>query len=237
MSRSSGQEPHGAEIGRDAIDARHAHFPGIARGAALRIGEIDRAVGFHDDIVRPAELFALICSGDDGDAAVRLETRDALRIGLAGDEPALHVARQPVRAVGVLAEHGNALPRRVFDPPCIVDVAEEKIAAVVLPPHRPFGLAAVATIAFGEHADGFRGGDDLVERGIHLIDVRLRGADWANAAQHRYSTRDRQAQSSPASAGARQNDPSWRVPPIVPAADYCFPARSKSRAGMLYPSG
>src|SRR6185503_981009 len=68
---------HRAEIGRHAINARDGDVPLIRRERTARIGEVDRAVGLHDDVVRTEQALAAETVGDDGDAAVRLVARDA----------------------------------------------------------------------------------------------------------------------------------------------------------------
>ena len=69
---SSMRRRHGAEIGRDTIDASRGHVPLIGRERPARVGEVDRAVGLDDDVVRTQQALALEAVGDDRDAAVGL---------------------------------------------------------------------------------------------------------------------------------------------------------------------
>src|SRR5580700_6342827 len=65
---------------------------------------------------------------------------------LAGQQPALEVAGQPVGLVGLVLENAHALAGRVFHPLAGVNVAEQEVAAF-LPPHRPFHRAERAAQA------------------------------------------------------------------------------------------
>ena len=97
------------------INAGECQIPLLGSGGAgPRVGEVDAAVGFDDDVVRPVEPPALKAVGDDGDAAVELLPGDPPGIVLAGDEPALQVAGQPIGAVGRLLEHRDPFPGWYF---------------------------------------------------------------------------------------------------------------------------
>ena len=65
------------------------------------------AVGCADDVVGRVEALAVEAVGQHGDAAVVLGARDAARQVLAGDQPALAVARVAVGVVRRLAEHAG----------------------------------------------------------------------------------------------------------------------------------
>jgi len=147
-----GDERRRAEIRRNAIDARARHFPWDAARSARGVGEIDGAVGFDDDVIRPAEAFALEIVCDDRDRAVGIDAHDALRVSLAGDKPPLKIAGQTVCVLRTLLEERDALPRRVLHAAVVADVAEKEIAAL-LPPYRAFRRTAVAAIALAQDAD------------------------------------------------------------------------------------
>src|SRR5262249_23589831 len=132
------QERHGTEIGAHPIDAHEGHIPLLPDiGSRPRVGEVDAAIGLDYHVVGPIEPLPLEAVGDHRDAAVRFLPRHAPALSLAGNDPALEIAGEAVGLVGVLLEHADALPRRVFHPLAGVDVAEQQIAAF-LPPHRAF---------------------------------------------------------------------------------------------------
>src|SRR6266446_4937744 len=79
----------------------------IAEDAELRIGEPDRAVGFHHHVVWRVEPLALVAVADHRDRAVIFGAGDAPRVMLAGDEPALAVAGVAVGVVRWLAEDAD----------------------------------------------------------------------------------------------------------------------------------
>jgi hypothetical protein len=121
--------------------------------ARPRIGEINRAVGFNDNVVWPIQAASLEAVGNHCDAAVVLLASDAAGFVFAGQQPALQVAGEAIGLVGVLLEYGDALAGRVFHAFAGVDVAEQQIAAL-LPPQRPFGRTkrtseVVANVATG----------------------------------------------------------------------------------------
>ena len=67
--------------------------------AVAGIGEPDRAVARHHDVVRRIQRFALVTVEQHGDAAVVLGAGDAAGVVLAGDQPAFAIAGV---AVGVV---------------------------------------------------------------------------------------------------------------------------------------
>ena len=162
-------ERHRAEIRRHAVDARKRHVPLIGRGGAAGIGEVDRAVGFHDHVVGAEQTLALKAVGDHRDAAVGLVPRHAPGQVLGGNQPALQVARHAVGLVGLLHRDGHPLARGVFDPSRGMDVVEEQVAPLG-PPERAFGGADVAAVAGGQLADGLAGSDDAVQLRRHRLD-------------------------------------------------------------------
>ena len=128
------QQAQRAEIGRHPIDAGEGQIPLLrGGGAGPWIGEIDAAVGFDDDIVRPVQPAPLEAVGDNGDAAVELLTCHTAAVMLAGDEPPLQIAGQAVGAVGRFLEQRDAGAGLVLHAPVVVDIAEQEIAAF-LPP-------------------------------------------------------------------------------------------------------
>jgi hypothetical protein len=86
-----------------------------SRGSGLLLGSlnVDRAVGFHDDVFQPVEAPALEAVGNNCDATVRLLAGDAARVVLAVQQPALPVAGEAVGTIGRLCEDRRALTRRV----------------------------------------------------------------------------------------------------------------------------
>ena len=114
----------------------------IAEQAERRIGEPDRAVRLHHDVVRRVQLLALIAVGQHGDRAVILGADHAPAAMLAGDQAALTVARVAVGVVGGLAEDADRAG--LFFPlqdAVVGNVAPQHVAAVA-EIHRPFRPAA-----------------------------------------------------------------------------------------------
>src|SRR5262249_46064530 len=91
--------------------------------AGPRIGEIDRAIGFHHDIVGKIEREALEARRQHGDGAVVLLAHDAAGRRFPGHPPALHVPPEAVGGTGILLEERYSLPWRIF-PPLEVRAAE-----------------------------------------------------------------------------------------------------------------
>ena len=118
------------------------------------------------------EPLALELVEDDGDGAVVLRARDAPRVMLAGDEPALAVAGVAVGIVGGPAEvaegAGNLVP---FHDPVVGDVAAQQVAAVA-EPDRPLGPAQPGGKALhrrqGHPIPGEAGIEDP-DRGIGIV--------------------------------------------------------------------
>jgi len=163
----------------------------LGRERTAGIGEIDRAVGLYDDVVRTEQALALEGIGNDGEAAVGFLARDAAREMFGRDDAALQIAGEAVGLVGLLQGHrGGALARRVFHPARVFDVVEEEIAAF-LDPHRAFRGTDIAAITGGELADRLVGGDDVGQSGIHLLDAlcSLSCPNTASAACKRKATR------------------------------------------------
>ena len=113
----------------------------IAEQAEDRIGEPDRAVGFHHDVVRRVQPLAVEGVHQHRDRAVIFGADHAASAMLAGDQPALAVAGIAVGEVRRLAEDadraGFLFP---FDDALVGNVAAQQIAPVA-EPHRAFGPA------------------------------------------------------------------------------------------------
>ena len=73
-------------------------------GIGPRIGEIDTAIRFDDDVVGPVELPSLEAVRDHGQAAVEFEPGHPPTVMFAGEQPPLQVAGQPVGAIGRLEQ-------------------------------------------------------------------------------------------------------------------------------------
>ena len=104
-----GHHGHRAAFAVDAIDIHRQFRLGdaalvVAEDAETRIGEPDRAVRFHHDIVRRIEPLALEAVADHRDGPVIFGAGDAAREMLAGHQPALAVAGIAVGVVRRLAE-------------------------------------------------------------------------------------------------------------------------------------
>src|SRR6516165_968184 len=159
-----------AEVRGHPVDPGKCQIPLLRRGwMGPRIGEVDAAVRFDDDIVGAIELATLKAVGDDGDAAVELLAGDAARIVLAGDEPSLQVAGQAIGAIGRLQQQRHAFARLVFHAPVVVDIAEHQMAAFA-PPQRPFGRPLRAAKPVGQVVDRLRRRDDPVQLGSERLD-------------------------------------------------------------------
>ena len=103
----------------------------VAEDAVARVGEPDRAVGGHHHVVRRVQLLALEAVDEDGDRAVGLGAGHPARVVLAGDEPALAVARVAVRVVRGRAEDADVPV--LLEPAhhaVVRDVAPQQVAAV-----------------------------------------------------------------------------------------------------------
>src|SRR5215207_168571 len=97
--------------------------------AVGRVGEPDRAVRLHDDVVWAVEALALEAVGVDGDAPVMLRARDAPVAVLAGDEPALPVDDVAVGITCGITEHAGLPGGLVPSQHAVVrDIAPDEIA-------------------------------------------------------------------------------------------------------------
>jgi len=104
---------------------------------------------------------------------------------LAGNEPALEVARQPIGAVRRLLVDRHTLARHVLHPAIVVNITEQQVAAF-LPPHRAFGWPQRAPEALGQLLDGLGGGDNLVQFRREWLDPLGRlGLDASDAPRQR----------------------------------------------------
>src|SRR5215468_5004720 len=127
---------------------------------------------------------------------------------LARDQAALDVAREPVSPVGRFLEFDRPLTGRVFHSPVAVDVAEQKVAAL-LPPHRTFSRAVVAANAVGKLVDRLAGADDPVKFGLGLFDLfhALSGCDPAEAGAEGSATGCRRCEQVSARQADSHDDP------------------------------
>src|SRR5262249_47479968 len=132
------------------------------------VSEVDRAVGLHYDIVWSVERLALEAACQHGGAAVWFLPGDPARQCLARDQPALRIACDPVRPVGVLLEDRNRLAGGIFPSP-LVSAPKQQVAAL-LPPQRALDICGSSKIR-GDIHDRLRRNDDLVQRRIELVDA------------------------------------------------------------------
>ena len=125
-----------AAVGIDPVDVAGADLAlGLVAlivgvDAVGRIGEPDRAVGFHHHVVGRVQPLALPFVGDGGDRAVMLGAADAAARMLASDQPALPVDGVAVGIARRLAEHADAAVGLVVAQHAVVrDVGPDDIAA------------------------------------------------------------------------------------------------------------
>src|SRR5262249_7529826 len=113
----------------------------------------------------------------------------ASSVVLAGQQSALEISGQPVRAVRRLVEHGHALARHVLHPPVVVNVAEQQIAAF-FPPEWPFRRPQRPAESIGQITDGLRWADDLFQLRSQLLDpLRRLGQRGTETTRHRKTSR------------------------------------------------
>jgi hypothetical protein len=117
------------------------HFPWI--------GEVDRAVRFHHHVVRPVEAPALEARRYHCGGTVGLFTYHPPSGALASDKASLEVASEPVCSVSRFLEFDRPLTGCVFHASIAIDVAEQKVAAL-LPPQRTLGRPSIAADAIGK---------------------------------------------------------------------------------------
>ena len=132
------------------------------------VGEPDRVVRLHHDVVGRIQALAVPFVRDDGNRAVDLGAGDAARQMLAGDQPALVVDGVAVRIVGALAEHrdfagGLDEPHHAI----VRNVGPDEIAAR-REPGRPFRPARAGPQALDAHVTG----ETRLEARIENDDVR-----------------------------------------------------------------
>src|SRR6185369_2399003 len=98
-----GDERHLCGLWIDPVDVARADLAGglmalvVAVDAVRRVGEPDRSVGSHDDVVRTVQALAIESVGDDGDGSVVLCAADPAVAVLARHEAALAVEGVAVR--------------------------------------------------------------------------------------------------------------------------------------------
>ena len=151
----------------------------IAADAEGRIGEPDRTVGLHDDVVGRIEPPALPGVHQHGDRAVMFGAGDAPGQMFAGHEPALPVARIAVGMIGGFAPRRREAGRLVPAHDAIVGgVAPQQIAPVA-DPHRPLAPAAACGEPLHAGAEDLVFVEALVERldgGIGIAGERVQAS-------------------------------------------------------------
>ena len=142
----------------------------VTENSERRVGEPDRVVRLHHDVVRRVERLALVFVGQHRDRAVDLGARHTPRVVLAGDEPALAVAGVAVRVVGRLAIDRRAAGLLIPAQDAVVrDVAPQQ-AAPVAHPHRAFAPARASIELFDARESEAIFGEAWIE----MLDVRVR---------------------------------------------------------------
>ncbi len=167
----------------DAVDAsgellRRALALVVAGDAERRVGEPDRAVRLHHQVVGRVQPLALETVGQHGDRAVILGTGDPATTMFGSDQAALAVARVAVGVAGRLAEavHQPGMLAPAHDA-VVGDVAAQEIAAVA-EPHRTLGPAQPAgdTLHRGERQA------EMLEARVQHPHGKGRGSGWWGAA-------------------------------------------------------
>src|SRR5206468_4145629 len=99
--------------------------------AIARIGEPDRAVGFHHDVIRRVEALALVAVREDRDASVVFRADHPSAAVLAGDQATLPVAGVAVGEVRIRTEHRD-LQRLLVEAqdPVVGEIAEQETALI-----------------------------------------------------------------------------------------------------------
>jgi hypothetical protein len=122
------------------LGLRHVSFV-IAEQTEDRVGEPDRTVGFHDDIVRRVQPLAFEQVHQHRDGAVIFGSNDTASAMLAGNQASLAVAGVAIREVRRLAvdthRAGFLFP---LDDALVGNVAAQEVTPVA-DPHRPLGPA------------------------------------------------------------------------------------------------
>ena len=125
---AAGPGVEAVDVGRQ-LRLRRVAFV-VAEDAERRVGEPDRVVGLHHHVVGRVERLAVELVDQHGDGAVELGAGHAPRIVLAGDQPALAIARVAVGVVGGLAEDADAAGLLLPAHDAVVgDVAPHQVAA------------------------------------------------------------------------------------------------------------
>src|SRR5581483_6787053 len=158
------------------LERRHVALV-VAEDAEGGIGEPHAVVRLHHHVVGRVEPLVLEAVHEDGDGAVVLGARDPPAVVLAGDEPALAVARVAVGEVGRLAEdRGDARLLVPAHDAVVGDVAPQHVPAVA-EPHRPLRPPEAGGEALHRRVEDAVLGEALVEdleRGIGIASDRSR---------------------------------------------------------------
>ena len=140
----------------------------IGINAIGRVGEPNRAVGFHHDIIGRVEAFALIAVGQNGDRPVMFGACDPPPQMFGADQPSLPVHRIAIGVVGGLAEHADMpIATVVTHQPVVGNVGPDQ-AAACLKISRPFRPAASGIKRFQPD----RSVDERIEPFIKIFEWR-----------------------------------------------------------------
>ena len=124
------------------------------------VGEVDGAVGLHDDVVGGVELLAVDVGGEDGGGAVVFPAPHGAAAPAGDDEAAVVVVGHAVGLAGGLHDDAGALAGYPLPDLVVDDVGpDEKVLFPV--PHRALG----EDVAGGYFLEGGAGVDDAAEAG------------------------------------------------------------------------
>ena len=148
----------------------------VVEDPVRRIGEPDRAVGRHDDVVRGVEPLALEPIHDRRPRPVRLVARHASRAVLAGEDPPVMIERVAVREIGRPDELRGAVGLRPAAHDVAPDVAPDDGIVVgqvdrALGPDRAVGEPGDHGVRRDERLESWVADDPFDRHTIHAPDA------------------------------------------------------------------
>ena len=131
--------------------------------AVRRVGEPDRAVRLHHDVVRRVEALALPAVDDDGAVvAADAGAEDGAEPVRAVQERAVAIPRVTVGELGIVEEHVHAIARGPAQHAIVRDVAPQH-AVVLGDPHRAFAPDGAGAKALERRRAAHDRGEAIVE--------------------------------------------------------------------------